>query len=233
MLLQLFFFKIIVRNLILLALKDAQKPYLQGLLANTPESQHTHVKNQCDFHLNSLAEFCLNDYKVTGLLTTDFIRGLHRTMLPHDYIMLEGTEFKTLPGEYRLFQAVHPSYLNPGQITSFFIPEQIATGMTLAVNNINTKLLATTDTLEMQDAIFIFLIDFLAIHPFADANGRVACILADLLAIRSGLKPLYFHSIKTNDKIALYQAIELVTVNQDFTLAREMFLRYKKERTAQ
>lgn len=224
-------------HLILSALKDAGHPYLQGLLANTPEIQHAHVKNQFDVHLNSLAEFCLNGYKGSGLLTTDFIKNLHRAIFPQGCVIKmfnsDGIEFKTLPGEYRLFQASGPSYLNPGQKIFFSLPEQISSSFTLVVNNINAKLLAATDILQKQDAIFLFLIDFLSIHPFADANGRVSCIMADLLAIRCGLKPFYFHSIKTNDKIALYQAIEAVQLNQDFTLAREMFLLYRKERATQ
>lgn len=76
-------FRYIMHHLILLALKDAGLPYLQGLLANSPESQHAHVKNQFDVHLNFLAEFFLNGYKVKGSLTTDFIRGLHSAMFAH------------------------------------------------------------------------------------------------------------------------------------------------------
>lgn len=71
---------------------------------------------------------------------------------------MNGTEFKTLPSEYRLFQAAHLSYLNLGRTTSFLTTEHIRPRIALAVNNINTTLLATTDKLQIQDAIFIFLI---------------------------------------------------------------------------
>lgn len=227
-----------MRNLIFSILKDAAHPYAQKILAASPEIQHGNIINQIEIHMNYLAELCLNGYKEPGLLTTDFIKNLHRAMFTHGYIITmvtpEGIEFKTLPGEYRSFQSGISSELNPGQKVYFLITEQIETSLTLVVNNINTKLLAAeTDVSQSQEAIFLFLIDFLAIHPFADANGRVACVLADLLAIRSGLEPFYFHRIKTNDKIALYQAIESVQLKQDFTLAREMFLRYQKERATQ
>jgi len=38
-----------------------------------------------------------------------------------------------------------------------------------------------------------FIIDFLIIHPFGDENGRVACMLADLMLVKKNIKPVHFY----------------------------------------
>jgi len=94
------------------------------------------------------------------------------------------------------------------------------------VSKLNQALLEAKEKIHKIDAITLFLIDFLAIHPFIDANGRVACILADLLAIRENLPAINFHTMKTNDKDTLYRAIEAVQRNQDLSLARALMQPY-------
>ena len=65
-------------------------------------------------------------------------------------------------------------------------------------NNIDEILdeLLNRDKQTKQDTILYFILDFLYIHPFGDANGRVACILTDIILVKYGLSPIYFYLIK-------------------------------------
>lgn len=216
-----------MRNLIFSAVEDAFRPYLARVLAQNPEAQHAHLQSQFAAHMAFLADFCLAGYSGAGSLTTDFIRGLHRAMFPPDYrqevITREGLRIWMLPGEYKsISNNVCESYLQPGQTTVFLVPEQVPSAMAQIVAALNAALLAANGEKQKQDAILWFVLGFSAIHPFVDANGRVNCILADLLAIREGLPPFYFHSIKTKDQPALYRAVQLAQRNRDLAPIREV-----------
>lgn len=216
-----------MRNLIFSAVEDAFRPYLVRVLAQNPEAQHAHLQSQFAAHMAFLADFCLAGYGGAGLLTTDFICGLHRAMFPPDYrqevITRDGQKIWMLPGEYKsISNNVCESYLQPGKTVVFLAPEQVSSAMTQAVNTLNVALLAANDARQKLDAILWFTLDFLSVHPFVDANGRVACILADLLAIREGLPPFYFHSIKTKDQPELYRAVQLAQRNRDLAPIREV-----------
>jgi len=216
-----------MRNLILSAIQDAFRPYLAQVLAQNPEAQHAYLQSQFAAHMAFLADFCLAGYSGAGSLTTDFIRGLHRAMFPPDYrqevITRDGQKIWMLPGEYKsISNNVCESYLQPGKTVVFLAPEQVPSAMAQAVNTLNVALLAANDARRKQDAILWFALGFSAIHPFVDANGRTACILADLLAIREGLPPFYFHSIKTKDQPALYRAVQLAQRDRDLTPVREV-----------
>ena len=226
-----------MRNLVVAAIEDAFRPYLAQVLAqNQDVTQHAHLKSQFAAHMDFLADFCLRGYAGSGLLTTDFIRGLHRAMFPPDYqqevITREGVRLWMRPGEYKsISNNVCESYLYPGQTTVFLAPEQVPLAMEQVVSTLNTRLPVAENERQKQDAILWFVLSVSAIHPFVDANGRVNCILADLLAIREGLPPFYFHSIKTKDLPALYRAVELAQRDRNLTPVREV-LALLSERTA-
>lgn len=201
-------------DLMLASVTDAFRPYLRQVLAQNPPEQHEHLKGQFAAHMAFLADFCLEHYPGRGGLTVDFIRSLHRACFPPNYRQAittrEGVQIWMVPGEYKtISNNVSQSHLHPGKINVFLASEKVAQAMQQVVACLNAALVEAIDDRQKQGAILWFVIDFLAIHPFIDANGRVACILTDLLAIREGLAPFLFYSIKDTEVAALTKAVEL------------------------
>ena len=77
-----------------------------------------------------------------------------------------------------------------------------------------------------RDAVLWFIFDASIIHPFGDANGRIMCMLCDLLLIREGLPPFHIDAIKDQDRDGLYKAAELAQRNYDLTPLYEVIERY-------
>lgn len=224
-----------LHTLMCASVTDAFRPYLRQVLAQNPPERHEYLQGQFAEHMDFLAGFCLERYPGQGGLTVEFIRGLHRACFPPDYrqevITREGVRIWLVPGEYKsISNNVSQSYLHPGKTTVFLPPEQVAPAMAQVVETLNTTLMAATTDQQKEDAILWFVIDLLAIHPFVDANGRVACILADLLAIREGLAPYLFHSIKDADLPALYRALELAKEQRELAPVYAMLARLHKGR---
>ncbi len=165
---------------------------------------------------------------------------LHREELLADWELAkqtvttpEGEVVTMLPGEYKRFRNAADSYLYPNQSYSFVVPEKVAEKMTQAVNAFNAALIDAADEKRKRDAILSFaLVEFFNIHPFADANGWVAYILADLLAINEGLPAFFFTSIKEKDYQAFVCALELARQEGDLMPLYEVIERYHPETLA-
>lgn len=202
-----------LRAAMLAAVEDAFLPYLRQVLAQNPPAQHAQLRSQFAEHMAFLADFCLRGYPGAGGLTVEFIKGLHRAMFPPGYrqevTTRDGQKIWMVPGEFKsVSNNVCDSYLHPGQVNVFLPAEQVPAAMENLVAEVNTVLSGSADNARIKDAILFFAVDFAAIHPFVDSNGRVACILADLLAIRAGLPAFHFTAIKLRDKAALTRAVE-------------------------
>lgn len=209
------------------ACEDAFLPYLRQVLEQNPPERHAGIKEQFAAHMDFLADFCLRGYPGAGGLTVEFIKGLHRAMFPPNYrqevTTRDGQKIWMVPGEYKsISNNVGDSYLRPGEVNVFLVPEKVAEAMIRIVGELNAALLAGGDVRHQQDAILHFVLDFLGIHPFVDANGRMACILADLLAIRAWLPPFFFHAIKARDLPGLYRAVEQAQANRDLAPVHEI-----------
>lgn len=209
------------------ACEDAFRPYLRQVLEQNLPERHAEIDGQFAAHMDFLADFCLRGYPGAGGLTVEFIKGLHRAMFPPDYrqevTTRDGRKIWMMPGEYKsISNNVGDSYLRPGEVNVFLAPEKVPATMICVVGELNTALQAGGDARRRQDAILHFVLDFLGIHPFVDANGRMACILADMLAIRAGLPPFHFHAIKTRDLPGLYRAVEQAQANRDLAPVHEI-----------
>jgi fido (protein-threonine AMPylation protein) len=219
------------RDLLVLSLEDASRSYLAETLVRVPTALHDSLIAQvCSYRLG-LADFCLAGYGGAGLLTTGFIRKLHQSLFPSGHKQevksFNGDRHLMSPGEYKTIHNAQESVLQPHQLNVFVAPDQVQVEMEKIVALLNAALMASHDEMQKTNAIFCFLIDFLAVHPFPDANGRVDCILADLLAIREGMNPFYFHSVKRDNKVALDRAIEVAQRTKDTKLAREVFEQHR------
>lgn len=202
------------------ACEDAFRPYLRQVLEQNPPERHAEIESQFAAHMDFLADFCLRGYPGAGGLTVEFIKGLHRAMFPPDYrqeiTTRDGHKIWMVPGEFKtVSNNVCDSHLHPGKVNVFLPADQVPAALQARVARINVELAGAADRERTRDAILWFALDFAAIHPFVDSNGRVACILADLLAIREGLPAFHFSSIKSRDKVGLTRAVELARETHD------------------
>jgi len=223
-----------MNDLLLGAIRDACQPYLRDLLARSAAEEHPHLEGLFDTHMAALTDYCLASYQGAGTLTVDFIRGLHKAFFPVGYRKTvtdaSGREVVWMePGEFKRINNHGQSYLHPGQTNNFLAPEAVPEAMARLVAGLNQGLSAAADSNAKRDAILFFILDFFGIHPFGDANSRVACILADLLAIGEGLPPFYLHTIKTKDQPTITWAAELARETRNLAPIKEILARHEGE----
>lgn len=72
-----------------------------------------------------------------------------------------------------------------------------------------------------------FHIEFEAIHPFIDGNGRTGRLLMNLELMKSGYPPI---DIKFKDRIAYYNAFDDYHVNDHLSSMENLFAKYINER---
>ena len=65
-------------------------------------------------------------------------------------------------------------------------------------------------------------VELLLIHPFREGNGRLARVLATLMALQAGLPPLDFRSIKGRRKQEYFSAVR-VGMDRNYTLMEKVF----------
>ena len=79
------------------------------------------------------------------------------------------------------------------------------------------------DTIEKTvKALAMVHTELVLIHPFRDGNGRVARILATLMALQAGLPPLDFGSMKGYRRKAYYEAIR-AGLDREYKPMEEVF----------
>lgn len=71
-----------------------------------------------------------------------------------------------------------------------------------------------------------FHIEFEAIHPFIDGNGRIGRLLVNLELMKSGLPPI---DIKFTDRMRYYRAFDAYHKNADLEPMENLFARYLDE----
>lgn len=74
---------------------------------------------------------------------------------------------------------------------------------------------------QIVDALSVCHVELILIHPFRDGNGRVARLLAMIMAIQAGFPPLDFQSLVDN-KAAYVEAIH-AGVSKDYDPMRNCF----------
>ncbi len=219
-----------MHELILTAVRDACLPYLEHVLVRTPDDKRPNITSMFEMHMAFLADYCMTGYGGQGALNEVFICGLHKALFPRDYKQTmttpDGEVIWMVPGEYKHTSNAGYSCLYPNRTYVFIAPEDVPETMGHVVNTLNAALVAATDERQKQDAVLFFIVDFLAIHPFGDANGRIVCILADLLVIKEGLPAFFFHRIKGKDLLTLQRAVELAREGRDLTPLYEVIERY-------
>lgn len=212
-----------------LACEDVFRPYLRQALEQNPPERHAEIEHLFAEHMAFLADFCLRGYPGAGCLSVEFIKGLHRACFPPNFrqqrIRKDGSCYWLLPGEFKTEDHLRDYVADPsGGIAASFCPAaQVSSAMDEAVSRLNNTMASTVDDACICEAILVFVIsDFLLIHPFADANGRVGYMLAELLALRAGLAPFGFGRIISRDKSGLVSTIYRAQQKQELALLYEI-----------
>lgn len=212
------------------AVRDVFMPYLEQVLANSSPQEAARIRHEFDEHMRFLADFCLRGYQGTGKLTVDFIKGLHRATFPPNFrqrrVAKDGEAIWVVPGEFKTKSyLVTPS--TPREVAIFMAPEHVPAAMDEAVARLNAAHRDTESKDYVQSAILCFIFfDFLHIHPFADANGRIGLVLAELLAIRAGLPAFHFTAIKSANTTGLTRAVELARQSRDLAPVLQLLQKY-------
>jgi cell filamentation protein len=75
---------------------------------------------------------------------------------------------------------------------------------------------------EIIRAVAVVHTELLLIHPFREGNGRVARLLAILMALQAGLPPLDFGSIKGRKRHEYFAAVR-VGLDRDYKFMEKVF----------
>ena len=79
-----------------------------------------------------------------------------------------------------------------------------------------------TEMSEIARAIAVVHTELLLIHPFREGNGRVARLLAVLMALQAGLPPLDFGNIKGRKRQEYFRAVQ-AGLDRDYKPMEEVF----------
>ena len=82
-------------------------------------------------------------------------------------------------------------------------------------------------TEEIISKLARFHIEFEAIHPFIDGNGRTGRLIVNLELMKAGYPPI---DIKFTDRIAYYNAFDVYHEKHDLSPMKKLFASYIKER---
>lgn len=153
--------------------------YLIKRLGPEQGVRQSEMRRQFLVHMEKLASQTIQGCPVTP--TVEFVRSLHRALFPFNYrhraVGNDGVRSDTASGEWRR-HVLWPHY------TAFSAPEAVEADLTALLEQMKAKA-----PLQREDALG-FIFDFWAIHPFTDGNGRLACLIADIVCVNHGLAPL-------------------------------------------
>jgi cell filamentation protein len=176
---------------------------LRNLLAVTRKREMDRI--EFEQQLRALAEL-VDRYDREHRFTAEDVRGIHRTWLGPVY---------GWAGEYRkvnLYKGGFP----------FAMAEQVPRLMAEFEREVlgkNTPCLGGTIE-QVARALAVVHTELILIHPFRDGNGRVARMLASLMALQAGLPALDFGGIKGRKRQEYFAAVQAGTDRDYFPMER-------------
>jgi len=173
------------KNKVFKACTDANYVKLRYILDNLKDdSKKEQIKKMFNTHMEELTDFILNDdFFTRGTLTENFIKNLHRKLFPPHYKETKKSlSWKEvvyfIPWEYK-------KYPNFPRVW----PSNVKKEMQYWINDYNTKIKQIENKF---DFIALKVVEFLRIHPFANANGITISIIFDLMLIQNWFENFWF-----------------------------------------
>lgn len=139
-------------------------------------------------------------------ITENYVRQLHATLLRHsEKDARHRGRYKTLPNQVEAFDESGRSVGVIFETTSpFDTPREMEKLFTWFTQVGETK------SLHPALAVGVFVVAFLAIHPFQDGNGRLSRVLTTLLLLKAGYAHVPYSSLESvieQNKEAYYLAL--------------------------
>lgn len=188
-------------------INNANQHLLAARLHSSPVEEHLTIKLQYARLMGKMVDYCKAEFLDAGCLTTAFIRGLHRLLYPEGHTCeAKNAENETVlmyPGKYKLLQQAAINRAGTGSLSVFMSAEETPQAMETIVATLEQQLKSDNNINKKKDGIMVFILEYLQIHPFFDGNGRMACMLADLLLLREGLPLINFSPIYRSNKPAM------------------------------
>lgn len=215
-------------------INNANQHLLAARLQSSPVEEYQTIKLQYAQLMGQMVDYCKAEFLDAGCLTTSFIRGLHRMLYPEGHICetwdAKGNRVLMHPGQYKLLQQADINRAGTGSLSVFMSAEETPQAMEIIVATLEQQLKSDNNINKKRDAIMVFILEYLQIHPFFDGNGRMACMLTDLLLLREGLPLINFSPIYRSNKPAM------VTVLAEARQTRQleklyMYIRTHNQRT--
>ena len=145
------------------------------------------------------------------LLTQNFIRALHHTLLREDY-----TVYRNLPGGVQTSYTVHAGQYKTrpnsvitryGDQFEYASPEETPSLMTDLVDWYNKA--EKEGKLSPVELAILFHYRYIRIHPFEDGNGRIARLMVNYILSRHGYPMIVVRSRKKSEYLEALHAADL------------------------
>lgn len=101
------------------------------------------------------------------------------------------------------------------------------------VSTMNTVLSTNLSQEQMVENILSFAVEFLAIHPFANQNGRMMQLLIELVAYQVGIEPFHISRLNKLNSYRLTLAIEETILYQTVQPLKTLLAQFGKIPTVQ
>lgn len=181
--------------------------YLEKHIPRIPEDKKQIAISAYEKDIERIANYIYNSwfFNENFLLNEEFIKWLHKTFYPEWFTQKwidENWKEITwmIPGEYKKID----NFVNTKEKEQFFqdLPwwslekaqytkkELVIDEMQKIIIDFNNNFNKNISLEEKKDLVYLFVLDFISIHPFSDWNGRIAWIVLDLY-----LEKLWFSGI--------------------------------------
>lgn len=201
--------------------------YLEKHLLKIPEDKKQIAINAYNNDIERIAKYILNSwfFEESFLLTEDFIKWLHKKFYPENFMQKWTSEdwkeiILMIPWEYKKID----NFAKTDDKSKYFsdLPwwsiekdqytkvEFVEKEMNRLIKNFNKEYYEDNDLNKRKDLVFLFIFDFIWIHPFSDWNWRIAGIILDLYLEKLWFSWIWLKTIVWKDKLAWDRTIFLV-----------------------